>query len=114
MKLNSLLLIIATVLTILIGYSIYTYSVDTRKILSTVIFSFTFLIYVGMLLGVRMEYEKTQVLKNNGSVLFALYSLFICFIFIYTEYSIPIYLLINIGPLLIYSTIIIFFNKAKY
>lgn len=114
MKLSLFLLSIAAALTILIGYSVYTYSVDARKLTSTVIFSFTFLTYSGMLLGIKMDYPKANVLKNTTSVLFALYSLIITMLFVRAEYTIPLYLLINVVPLLIYGTIINFFSKAKY
>ena len=114
MKPNIFLLIIATAITALIGYSVYSYSVDTRKVLSTIIFSFTFLIYSGMLLGVRLDYEKAQLLKNGLSILFILYSLLIIFLYISIPYTIPFYLLINLLPLLIYCVLINFFVKAKF
>jgi len=113
MKANIFLLIIAAALTALIGYSVYSYSIDTRKMLSTVIFSFTFLIYTGMLLGFKIGYEKAQALKNTVSVLFLLYSIVISLVFIRVEYTIPLYLLINGLPLLIYGAIINFFTKNK-
>jgi len=114
MKTNLFPLIIAVALTALIGYSVYSYSLEARKTLSTVIFSLTFLTYTGMLLGIRMDYGKAQALKNTVSVLFTFYALFISFLFIRSEYTIPMYLLINIAPLLIYGAIINFFNKAKF
>jgi hypothetical protein len=114
MKSNFFLLIIAAALTALIGYAVYAYSVEPRKVLSTVIFSISFFGYVAMLLGVSYEYSKAHVVKNVTSLLFAFYSLGIGYFFIQTEYSIPLYLIANGVPLLIYGVIINFFTKAKY
>ena len=114
MKTNIFLLIITIALTTLIGYSVYSYSVDVRKVLSTAIFSVTFLIYTGILLGFRINYDKANFLKNTVSILFIFYSLIISYIFIRVEYSTPFFLLINMAPLLIYITIIYFLNKSKF
>lgn len=114
MKPNLFLLIIAAALTAIFAYSVYSYSVESRNVMSTIVFSFTFLIYTGLLFGFKMDYDKGQVLKNTVSILFALYSLMIALLFIKSEYTKPLYLLINIVPLLIYGIIINFFSKAKY
>lgn len=114
MKPNLFLFIIAAALTAIFAYSVFSYSVESRKIMSTIVFSLIFLIYSGILLGVRMDYEKGQILKNTVSILFTLYTLIITTFFIGTEYTKPLYLLINIVPLLIYGIIINFFTKAKY
>lgn len=114
MKPNIFLLIIAVALTALVGYSVYSYSVEARKVISTVVFCATFLIYTGMLFGFKMEYPKAQVIKNTVSVLFTLYSLAVSLFFISAEYTIPLYLLINVAPLLIYGAILNFFNKANF
>ncbi len=114
MKPNFFLLIITVCLTALIGYSVFSYSVDTRKVLSTIVFSTTFLIYCGILIGFTVEYSKGQILKNTMSILFLLYSLCVSLFLIKSEYTVPLYLLINFVPLLIYGAIINYFVKAKY
>ena len=114
MKPNLFLFMIAAALTAIFAYAVYSYSVESRSVMSTVVFSSTFLIYSGMLFGIRMDYEKSQVLKNTVSILFTLYSLIIALLFIKADYTKPLYLLINIVPLLVYGVIINFFSKAKY
>ena len=114
MKPNLFLLMIAAALTAIFAYTVYSYSLDSRSLMSTIIFSLTFLTYSGILLGFKMNYEKGQVLKNTVSILFILYSLIITLLFIRLEYTKPLYLLINAVPLLIYGAIINFFSKAKY
>lgn len=114
MKPNLFLLLIAAALTATFAYTVYSYSVESRSVMSTLIFSLTFLTYSGMLLGIRMNYDKSQVLKNTVTILFISYSLIITLLFIRLEYTKPLYLLINFVPLLIYGAIINFFSKAKY
>ena len=114
MKPNYFLLIIALGLTALVGYSVYAYSVEARKVLSTIVFCTTFLVYLGMLFGFRIEYPKAQILKNTVSILFIIFSLLSNLYYLNIEYTIPLYLLINISPLLIYAVIINFFSKPKF
>ncbi len=114
MKPNIFLILIAIVLTALFSFSVYSYSVESKRILSTVIFSFTFLVYIGMLLGYKMEYDKAQVLKNTVSILFIIFSAIVTLFYLRIDYSIPLYLLINIVPLLIYAAVVNGFAKAKF
>lgn len=114
MKPNFFLLLITALLSTLISYTVYSYSLESTKNISLTFSFITFFSYLGALLGVKFEYEKSQVLKNTVSVVFVLINLALTFIFLTLDYSIPIYLLVNGSILLIFYSILYFFNKSKF
>ena len=113
MKPNFFLLIIAFLLTSLISFTIYSYSLATTRNISTVFSFLTFFSYLGALIGVKFEYQKAQVLKNTLTIVFLLVNCILITIFLKIDYSLPIYFLLNGGILLIYYTILYFFNKSN-
>ena len=112
MKTNSFLLAIAFFLTVLISFTVFSYSLESTKYLSTIFSFLTFFSYLGALIGVKFEYEKSHLLKNTVSTVFILLNCILTVIFLKIDYSLPIYLLINGSVLLIYFSILYFFNKS--
>lgn len=114
MKINSFLIVISILLTILISFSVYSYSQQANIILSTVVSTVTYLSYLGGLLALKFENQKGQVLKTTISVIFLFLNIAITLIFLKINYSFPLYILINGSILLVYFSLLYFFLKAKY
>lgn len=114
MKINSFLIVITILLTVMISYSVFSYSQEANMILSTVVSSVTYLSYLGGLLAVKFEYPKGQVLKTTTSLIFLFLNIFLTLVFLKINYSVPFFILINGSILLIYYSILYFFVKAKY
>lgn len=114
MKINSFLIVISFLLTAMISFSVFSYSQESTMILSTVVSSITYLSYLGGLLAVKFEDQRGNVLKTTTSIVFLIINIFLTFIFLKFNYSIPLFILINGSVLLIYYSILYFFVKAKY
>lgn len=107
-------LTIAIILSSLIAYTVYAYSVESKKTISTVFAFISFFSYLGGLIGVKADYEKAQTLKSTVSVIFIFINILSTFVFLRADYAIPLYLLINGFILLTYYGLVNFFVKAKF
>lgn len=114
MKANIFFIFISIFLTSLISYSVYSYSMKDTKILSTIISSITFITYISGLLGLKLEYGKSQILKTNVSIVYLIINIFITMIFLKLNYSNPIYILLNGFFVLTYVSFLYFFSKNKF
>lgn len=114
MKFKNFSLAIALLISALIAYTVYAYSLEAKKTLSTIFAFVSFSSYIGGLIGVKTDYDKGQTLKNTVSVIFIFINVATTLMFLHENYSEPIYLLVNGLVLLSYYGLVNFFTKAKF